>query len=756
MRMTPYAAALLVVLPLSASAQAVNPAAAQSGSAPPAQGTPPSQPPAAQSAPANAPQPADDADNRGWVAVFDVGVRGTNVNGDSSRFERYRDMGSGLFLETARATREGHGLIFDFSGQHVGRRDQRLIGEVVDPGRLRAAFMWDQIPMILSRETRTIYTGLGTNVLQIDDAIQRAAQQNVNALNPLFNQLAGKFDTKTRRLVGDGRVEYDATDALTLRALFRRTDRDGAIPFGGSFGHSSVVELPLPTQHQLSDFNADAEYVRDPILVRGGYTGSWFHNDFTEQVFDNPYRLDDTATASSRGRLRVPPSNSFIGVNGTASVKLPGRSRATAYGSIGMLQDAGDTMVPVTINTAVVAAPIQRTTVDGEAKTHSMNLRFTSRPRRWSDLVVSYRGYEYDNRTPEFTLGQRISYDNAPAAVSPPVHTEPFSVSRGTLDADFRYVISGLTSAGIGYTRNAEDRTHRIYGSTTDNVVRLTFDTMSRRWFSLRSKFEHAQRRGEGIEEGIEELVAIGEQPGMRHFDVANRNRNRATLIGSITPTGALTTSVTVAVGKDDYLESEFGMRDNTHHVFGLGADYVAAENVSFGASYSFEEYNAFSRSRQANPGPEFADPARNWAADTSDKTHGFVLNADVARIAEKVDLHLSYDFSRGRAIYSYRTGPVGDRTLPEEVSVPTTLPTPTELPPTLSEFHRGTVDLVYPVTRRLAIGASYWYDRYRVSDFTLDIENNPELVRGQAMLMGYLYRPYTANVFWGRLLYRF
>jgi MtrB/PioB family decaheme-associated outer membrane protein len=751
MRTTRFAAtALLALLPLSAAAQAMKPGTTPTGSAQPAQGPPRASSPSPQAA------AAEDEENSGWVGFFDFGVRGTDVKGDPSRFERYRDMGSGLFLETVRATREARGLIVDFSGDHVGRRDQRLVGEVVDPGRLRSAFMWDQIPMILSRQTETIYTGIGTSVLQIDDAIQRATQQNVNALNPLFNQFARQFDTRTRRYIGEGRVEYDATESLTLRAMYRHTDRDGTIPFGGSFGHSSVVELPLPTRHQLSDFNADAEYVRDPILLRGGYTGSWFHNDFSDQVFDNPYRLDDTSSASSRGRLSVPPGNSFVGVNGTASVKLPGRSRATAYGSIGMLQDVGATMVPQTINTAVVTAPIERTTVEGEAKTHSINLRFTSRPRRWSDLVVSYRSYEYDNRTPEFTLSQRVAYDNAPSNLSPTVHTEPFSVSRGTLDADFRYLIHGLTSAGVGYTRNDEDRTHRIYDSTTDNVFRLTFDTMSRRWFSLRSKYEHSQRRGEGIEQGIEALVGIGEQPGMRHFDVANRNRDRGTFIASITPTSELITSITLALGKDDYIESEFGMRDNTHHVFGLGADYVAAENVSFGASYSYEQYDAFSRSRQANPGAEFTNPSRNWAADSSDKTHSFVLNADVSRIARKFDLHLSYDVSRSRGIYNYVTGPVGERTLPEEIPASTTLPTPTELPPTLSEFHRGTVDLVYALNRHLSVGASYWYDQYRVSDFTLDIEANPELVRGQVMLMGYLYRPYTANVFWARLLYRF
>jgi len=84
-----------------------------------------------------------------------------------------------------------------------------------------------------------------------------------------------------------------------------------------------------------------------------------------------------------------------------------------------------------------------------------------------------------------------------------------------------------------------------------------------------------------------------------------------------------------------------------------------------------------------------------------------------------------------------------------------TALPTPTELPPTLSELQRGTVDATYLLSSRVSIGLSYWYEKYTVHDFTLDIDANPQLVRGQALLIGYLYQPYTANTVWGRVVYR-
>ena len=43
---------------------------------------------------------------------FMISVYGaTNLDGDSARFERYRDLGDGLFLETVRVNREAQGWL---------------------------------------------------------------------------------------------------------------------------------------------------------------------------------------------------------------------------------------------------------------------------------------------------------------------------------------------------------------------------------------------------------------------------------------------------------------------------------------------------------------------------------------------------------------------------------------------------------------------------------------------------------------------
>lgn len=700
--------------------------------------------------------------------VIDFGGRASSVRGEPARYERYRDLGDGLFLGTMRLNRETNGWVMALGANNVGRRDQRFEGEMVRPGKFTAYGMWDQIPMLLSRTTRTLFTEDLDNpqgVLTIADNLQSQVQTTPASILQTFNNNAREFATRSRRDRGLGGFEYIATPELTIRSQVQYTKREGSLPYGGSFGHSSLVELPAPINHRLADVDANAEYSRGALLLRAGYTGSFFHNEFTTVTYDNPFRLTDIATTSARGRNSLPPSNSFFSVNGMASVKMPGRSRATAYVSMGQLKDAGDALMPQTINSANPTTPLERNLVNGEAHTSAVNLTFVSRPTRYLDVNMRYRTYDYDNRTPAFAITQRVSYDNAPSALATPVHTEAFGILRHTFDADVRTTTFRYATAGVGYSRLQEERSHRIFESTTENVVRVTVDSTGTSWLSLRTKFEHAQRRGEGIEQGELELAAISEQPGMRHFDVAPRDRNRVTVIGSVTPSSVLSFNASIAAGKDDYrlelpqtrtpANSLFGLRDNMHQVVSFGVDAVPRDRITLGASYSYEHYNALNRSRQASPGVEFTDPSRNWSAEGTDRVHSVILTGGVNRIADKVDLQLSYDFNHARATYEYIAGAVPNRTLPEETVVTTTLPAPTALPRVKSDLGRGVVDLMYELTSHVGIGVSWWYEQYRVTDFTLDAEANPELARGQAVLLGYLYRPYTANTVWGRMVYR-
>lgn len=735
--------------------------------------------PAGPAVPASAAAEPDEDALSTTYGTFDLGVRATKLSGDAARYERYRDLGEGLFLEKLRYRTDRNMWLIDAAVDHLGRRDQRLGARAVLPGRVKLWGQWDQIPMLMSRTTRTLFSTPSPGVLAIEDSIQAAAQASAASLASAAD-LSRQIELSSRRHIAEGGAQYIAQNGLTVGATARNVDRAGVIPFGGSFGHSNVVETLAPVQHRLTNLDSNAEFMRGNLLVRGGYTGSWFKNEITSLTFDNPWRITDSATAGSRGQLALSPSNSSIGVNGLVSYKLPYKSRINLAASVGTLRDAGDTLLPFTVNSALVSPALDRQKTEGHAKTSSMNLNFVSRPTRSVDVDVRYRTYNYDNRTPEFQTLTRVAYDNSVSAVTNTAlqHSEPYGLKRQTLDADVRLSPVGTFAGTVGVSRLVEERpigsfeeakqggTHRLFEEITDNTFRLAFDLFARqmgndiygliRSVTVRTKYEHAERRGKGDVAAIgAELEAIGEQPGMRHFDIAARDRDRVTITASAVPLDMMTLSASVAAGQDDYKESLFGLRDNSHRVYSTGVDIAPSEYLGGGVSYSFERYASLSRSRQANPGVQFTDASRNWATDAKERAHSVIAHAEVLDIARMFDVTFSADHNRSRGTYNYITGAVVNRTLPEETILPTTLPDPAQLPPVTSALTRGNLDVIYKLSERWGLGVSVWYERYRVEDFSLDA-TSITLDPLRAVLLGYQYLPYTATTVWGRAVYRF
>jgi MtrB/PioB family decaheme-associated outer membrane protein len=726
--------------------------------------------------------------------IADFGLRGTDGSGDLARYERYRDMGNGGYLNQFHITRERSGWLFEGLMNNPGRTDQRYYGSAGKPGRLTLWGMWDQIPMLMSRTTQTMFienVASEPSIFTIPDALQAQMQATTAAARPaVFEANSITFDTRSQRNIGLGGVEFLPNRDLTLQSILSVTHREGTLPYGGSFGHNSMVEMPAPIRHRLTDWDSSAEYTRGNWLFRGGFLGSWFHNDVTQVEFDSPFQAVDLTNTPSRGRLSLAPSNSFLSANGMASVRLPRRTRATAYVSLGSLSDAGDALMPQTINAVnvplLVALP--RTTVEGHARTSGVNLTFTSRPTKLLDFSARYRLYDYDNETPDFVLPQRVSYDNTPGTpsfttlggVSPSpaiVETEPFGVKRQYFDADMRVQGLRFGTPSVGYSRLEEDRTHRFFESTGEDVFRVTYDIFGIGMYSLRTKYEHGRKRGEVTDEAQRDLFNIGEQPQLRQFDIAQRNRDRVTILGSVTPMSTLSFNASVAVGRDDYFESTFGLRDYKHQVYTGGLDFVPHDKITVGLSYDYERYEAIMHSRSASGatsptmtyeqfltfvpppvpvgGSAIADPRYDWGNTGTDRVHSVIATLGILKIREKLDLRFFYDFNRAHSLYSYSTASnIPLRTLPADVDPSqTALPPPSQLPLVKNKLQRGTFDAIWALTDRIGVGGSFWYEDYRVSDYTLDEDANPELVRGNSMLLGYMYRPYTARTVFARMI---
>lgn len=681
----------------------------------------------------------------------DFGFRGTNVNGDSSRFYRFKDWRDGGYLSRFRYEKVTENTVLHGEANNVGYRDQRYFAEYQAIGKIKVNGEWNEIPLFISDDTKTLYTVSKSGTFTVDDNIQRGIESGATTLANVIGQ-AAPFEARTQRNTARFNFNYAATRDLDVKFAVRNSLRDGYNLQSLNFGFSNTIESEVPLNDRTTDVKAAIEFANAKGLLSVGYNGSWYNNEINAYRFDNPIRYTDIVGGPSLGQMSTWPSNNMQTVNLNGRYGLPGRTKASAAISLGN-SSQNQALLPATVNTALVAPVLERSSAEAEARTLSMVYTVNSRPTDYLWLNAKYRYYDYDTRTPAFFISSMVVADNTLGAAK---ESEPLDIKRQTLDLDASYTPFQFASLNFGYSREDADRTFRIYEKTADNIIRASIDSTGNQYFTVRAVIEKSSRTGSGDE--FEMLAEIGEQTAMRHFDIANRDRTRSSLILQVTPVSALGFNATVATGHDDYSESYFGLRDNKNHSYSLGFNLVPKETIDFGVEYVYEKYEAVQWSRTSNPlpSPSFNDPSRDWGIDSADKVNTVTANLDLIKTIPKTDIRFGFDVSDGTSTYVYDLGPnstilTGINYGPGNVFNPIPV---VQLAPNRTKITTGRADLQYFVRANVALGVGYWYEEYRSEDFSLNGTTINQLNLPSAILSGYYYRPYTGQTMWLRMSY--
>lgn len=238
----------------------------------------------------------------------DFGGRFTSVDGDPARYERYRDLRDGPFAENVTFARRGEEWTLTALADNIGYRDQRFAADYRQVGKLRVRFLWDQIPLFISSDTRTLYTQVQPGIFRLEDTMQANNEAGRTTIRDYTGQAAA-FETRTRRDIGALDVVLNATRDLDLKFNVTSTSREGAIPYGATFGFSNLVELPVPIDSRTTDARTLLEWANPKGLVSVGWDGSWYDNQIETLIWDNPLKITDspatrppTATAKARRR----------------------------------------------------------------------------------------------------------------------------------------------------------------------------------------------------------------------------------------------------------------------------------------------------------------------------------------------------------------------------------------------------------------------------------------------------------------------
>ena len=155
-------------------------------------------------------------------------------------------------------------------------------------------------------------------------------------------------------------------------------------------------------------------------------------------------------------------------------------------------------------------------------------------------------------------------------------------------------------------------------------------------------------------------------------------------------------------------------------------------------ARYNYERYSGLQRSQVGQPGrPQFNDPNRDWTADSKERVQLlFALRVAAADWTRAPKRGSSYDFSYAEGSYLYT-----DRRRAGRCCRPSQLP---EVYNKLQQLH---IDVRHRLSNHLAATFSYLYEPFRVYDFAFDPSVVDGIVQPSSLVLGYVYRPYTATL---------
>jgi len=662
--------------------------------------------------------------------MLQLSGRVSSVDGDPARWQRYQDLRDGVLFTNARVLRETNQWSATAGADNVGYRDQRYFGTYERIGKFGVSGLWDEIPQFYSVDTRTPFVSAGEGVLVLDDAAQRAANLNV------YPPISPQFDLRERRDIGEFHVVATPKTSLDVTGNFKTTKHSGELPWGADFGFGNDNEVALPYNSRTNDFDMGAAWTNAKSMIRAGYSGSWFNNIDDTLTWDNPIALNDSTTAPGHGRTALWPSNSLQTLSTAGYAKLAQRTQVSGSLAFGWWNN-DEALLPFTINTALPQLALPRATAEASAHTVATNVNLVSRPRNDWRLGARFRRYDYNNNTTETAIPLYVSYDTE-VSETPTGGPELMAHDRNTFDADATWTGLSPLAITVGYTNNHNGYDFRIFQSTNENVLQLKADAVGSQWATFRANYEYSTRSGSGLDE--QSLVDIGEQPQMRHYDLANRTRNRFTGQVDVVPTEALTLSAGGGVGTDDFDDSYFGLQEAAFRNVSLSADYAFPRGLGVGATYNYERYTGLQRSRSANPGAPAADPNRDWTADTRETVHYVSIYVNPPRIGPNTEARLSYDYSNARGNIVYEVGPA--------------LPPPSQLPQTYNKLQDFRADVRHRLTGHLAATFSYVYEPLRIFDFAFDPSVINGIVQPSSLVLGYTYRPYTTHSFVFGVLY--
>ena len=680
----------------------------------------------------------------GWEYSGEVSVTLQTVNGEeeSAKSDEYSDISQSVFGDVRLEAQKDRRYFIRGDATNVGRDDQFIGGEAGSYGKYEVDVSYDSSIHRYAYDARTLYSGVGTGELTLDDALQANVQaaptsaETANRLNGFLSSAGFGNPDVTRDKLKMG-LNVFALDPFSFKVDLSHETKKGTRPFAGGFLTTEMVELFEPVDYETLEMRISGEYASAPVYLNAAYHFSQFNNDIDTLTFDNPLIATDALLEPSSGRIDLAPDNQYHNVSLTgAYTKLPGNSQIMANAAWGvMLQD--DDFVPFTSNTALAAPALPAKSADAEVYTSLYNLRLTSKPLPWLRVKGHARYYDYDNRTD--TINFTGGYVETDAFVDATALTNlPSSYTKTRAGVDFGFDVGKRTALGVGYQYEKTDRENREVEEQDDHTFKLSADNRTLTWLDLRASYERTQRDIDDYNFDVYRLSGddLGQLPQLRKYDQADLDRDRIQLQATFYPTQVLSFGVSGIYGMDDYTDSPYGLLEDSHLLLSFDANYAISDRVSVNLFYSFEQYDNKQRGN---------DGTADWAADGEDQVHSVGAGLELALVPNRLDLDLTYTYSDvdGNISFSSPSGTFADFEAVDDTVI-----------------HALNTKLRYHFSRNLTLSLGYLWEKFDYDDYATNgfrfVPTNAAGDYQGALLAGTLPEDYDVHIVYTQLTFRF
>lgn len=662
-----------------------------------------------------------------------------------AKFEEYRDMGPGLFLQALHAQlRPADGRTsYQLTATDLFRRDQSLALRGRRPGLFDLRLAWDRTPHTYSTDARLVAGASATDPGTLPSTLTRTladttAWQNAPYLGPVragwdVVQAIGKLTPGP-----DHALEVDFTD------IIKRGDRPISMSMSATSLYREVLE---PIDQSVRDLKLSEGFTRARFQLQLSYDLNTFHNADALLSVANPLVATSSTTGSSVGRGALAPSNLAQTLTLAGGLSLPFRTRVNSTFSYGW-RSQNQPLIPYTANTALTDARLatEPASLNADVRTVLANFTATTHPFRDVSVTARYRYWDLIDHTQLFT-GQQMPVEvitdrSITGLADTTVVTERFPFSKQNGGLELRW--SPIRPVGVqaGYAWERWDRGNAEVLTTNEYTPRLALDFSPANWVSLRAAVSRSRRRNTGYADSTEN----DNFDGFRRFNYADRDRTAGDFLAQLSPLDKVAFSATFARARDHYPNSPHGLQDDGTTTVGGDVSYMVGPRLTVFGSYTYERYTLSELNRYRD-GTNPANVSFDYLFGERDLMQTGGLGLTGTLVPKKLEVEFRWDQARGRTLLSNEnpTPPAATSTSSVANATATDFP---EISHTWNPLH---LSLRYNLNPNWSASLGFSHEGWNSYDFrtaglgTLVYSNrSPVTVSG--VPLGNELLPYTAN----------